>query len=222
MRMGERAIGRAAFLGVVGAGVAGLFVGRDVVGALGRLVPDGVASIVPSSGWRIYTIGSSMPDVDPAAYRLRIDGLVERPVTYGLDDLRGMGLVEQVSDFHCVTGWSVSDVHWRGLRFGELLDEAKPLPGAAWLRFVSAEVPYDDILTMEQAMLPDVMLALDMDGGPLPRQHGSPARVVMPQMYGYKSVKWVDRIEVRRDFTPGFWEQRGYDSDAWVGDSNGY
>ncbi len=214
-------LGRAAFLGVVGAGVAGLFVGRDVVGAVGRLVPDRVASIVPSSGWRIYTIGSSMPEIDPAAYRLRIEGLVERPVAYTLDDLRGMGVVEQVSDFHCVTGWSVTDVHWRGLRFQRLLEEAGPLPGAAWLRFVSAEVPYDDILSLEQAFLPDAMLALDMDGAPLPRPHGAPARVVMPRMYGYKSVKWVDRIEVRRDFRPGYWEQRGYDSDAWVDGSNG-
>jgi DMSO/TMAO reductase YedYZ molybdopterin-dependent catalytic subunit len=217
----ERLIGRAAFLGIVGAGVAGLFVGRDVAGALGRLVPDHVASIVPSNGWRIYTIGSSMPSIDPDTYRLRIDGLVERPVTYTLADLRALGVVEQVSDFHCVTGWSVYDVHWRGVRFQRLLAEAKPLPGAAWLRFVSNEVPYDDILTMEQAFLPDVMLALDMDGEPLTRPHGSPARVVMPQMYGYKSVKWVERIEVRRDFVPGFWEQRGYDSDAWIGDSNG-
>lgn len=219
--MGERTVGRAAFLGIVGAGVAGLFVGRDVVGAVGRLVPDRVVSLVPSSGWRIYTIGPSMPTLDPEAYRLRIDGLVERPVTYTLDDLRAMGLEEQVSDFHCVTGWSVADVHWRGVRFERLLRDAGPLPGAAWLRFVSAEVPYDDILTMEQALLPDVMLALDMDGTPLSRPHGSPARVVMPRMYGYKSVKWVDRIEVRRDFRPGYWEQRGYDSDAWVDDSNG-
>jgi DMSO/TMAO reductase YedYZ molybdopterin-dependent catalytic subunit len=218
----ERLIGRAAFLGLVGAGVAGLFVGRDVTGALGRLVPDQVASIVPTSGWRIYTIGSSIPTIDPETYRLRIDGLVERPVTYTLSDLRALGLSEQISDFHCVTGWSVHDVHWRGVRFQRLLEEAKPLPGAAWLRFVSAEVPYDDILTMEQAFLPDVMLALDMDGAALKRRHGAPARVVMPQMYGYKSVKWVDRIEVRRDFIPGFWEQRGYDSDAWVGNSNGY
>ncbi len=219
--MGERTIGRAAFLGIVGAGLAGLFVGRDAVGALGRLVPDRVASIVPSSGWRIYSIGSSLPDIDPAAFRLRIDGLVERPVTYSLDDLRDLGLVEQVSDFHCVTGWSVYDVNWRGLRLQRLLEEARPLEGAAWLRFVSDEVPYDDILTLDQAFLPDVMLALDMDGVPLRREHGAPARIVMPQMYGYKSVKWVTRIEVRREFTPGYWEQRGYDSDAWVGDSNG-
>ena len=70
-------------------------------------------------------------------------------------------------------------------------------------------------------MLADVMLALDMDGKPLSRPHGAPARVVMPQMYGYKSVKWVTRIEVRTDVLPGYWEQHGYDADAWLGRSNG-
>jgi DMSO/TMAO reductase YedYZ molybdopterin-dependent catalytic subunit len=217
----DRAIGRAAFLGLLGAGVAGLFYGRDVTGLLGRIVPDGVSSLVPSSGWRIYTVASEMPDLDPATYRLRIDGLVERPVTYTLDDLRSLPRAEQVSDFHCVTGWSVSDVRWAGVRFEHLLAEARPLPGAFWYRFVSAEIPYDDILSFEQVFLPDVMLAYEMDGKPLTRPHGAPVRVVMPRMYGYKYVKWVDRIEVRRAFRPGFWEQRGYDSDAWVGGSNG-
>jgi DMSO/TMAO reductase YedYZ molybdopterin-dependent catalytic subunit len=65
------------------------------------------------------------------------------------------------------------------------------------------------------------MLAVDMDGKPLSAAHGAPVRVVMPQMYGYKSVKWVNRIEVRRDLVPGFWETNGYDSDAWIGRSNG-
>ena len=65
------------------------------------------------------------------------------------------------------------------------------------------------------------MLAWEMDGGPLSQPHGGPARVVMPRMYGYKSVKWVTHIEVRTDVVPGYWEQNGYDADAWVGRSNG-
>jgi DMSO/TMAO reductase YedYZ molybdopterin-dependent catalytic subunit len=90
------------------------------------------------------------------------------------------------------------------------------------LRFVSAEVPYDDSLTLEQALLPDVMLAYEMDGGPLRREHGAPVRLVIPDMYGYKSVKWLNQIEFRRDATYGYWEQNGYDVDAWLGRSNGY
>jgi len=87
---------------------------------------------------------------------------------------------------------------------------------------VSDEVPYDDTLSLPQALSHDALLALDMDGKPLSEPHGFPARVVMPRMYGYKNVKWVTRIEVQTDLLHvGYWEQRGYDEDAWVGSSNG-
>jgi len=221
--MDDRVIGRAAFLGIVGAGVAGLFVGRDAMGFVGRLVPDGVESIVPTSGWRIYTIGNSIPRIDPAAYRLTIGGAVERPVSYSLADLRSLPQATQVSDFHCVTGWSVNDVNWRGVRFEDLLAESGLRSDAKALRFVSAEVPYDDSLTLPQALSNDAMLALEMDGKPLSEAHGFPARVVMPRMYGYKNVKWVNQIEVQTNLDHiGYWELRGYDEDAWIGASNGY
>ena len=132
--MDDRTIGRAGFLGVVGLGVAGLFLARDATELLGRIVPDRVAALAPTSGWRIYTIGSSLPRIDPATYRLEITGAVERPVTYTLADLRGLPRARQVSDFHCVTGWSVQDVRWAGVRFRDLLAEARPLPSARALR----------------------------------------------------------------------------------------
>jgi DMSO/TMAO reductase YedYZ molybdopterin-dependent catalytic subunit len=220
--MDERTIGRAAFLGVVTAGIAGLFVGRDAMRVAGRLMPDSIEAAVPSSGWRIYTIGSAIPRIDPAAYRLSITGAVERPVTYDLDDLRALPRARQVSDFHCVTGWSVYDVHWSGIRFRDLLADAGLRPEAKALRFVSDEVPYDDTLSLPQAFAPDAMLALGLDGKPLSEPHGFPARVVMPRMYGYKNVKWVTRIEVQTHTEHvGYWEQRGYDEDAWVDASNG-
>ena len=219
----DRAIGRAAFLGLVGAGVAGLFIGRDATRVIGSVVPAQVRNIVPSSGWRIYTIAARMPSIRPEAYRLRIEGAVERPVTLTLSELRALPRARQVSDFHCVTGWSVDDVTWGGVRFKDVLAQAGLLPAAKALRFVSDEVPYDDTLTLKQALLPDVMLAFDMDGKPLRRPHGAPARVVMPRMYGYKSVKWVTRIEVLEDDSRlGYWEQWGYDKDAWVDGSNGF
>lgn len=221
MPIEDRLIGRAGFLGLLGVGLAGLAWGRDAARLAGRLTPDVVQDLGPSDGWRIYTIGNRIPAIDEASYRLRVDGLVERPLTLTLEDLRALPRAEQVSDFKCVTGWSVQDVRWRGVRFRDLLEAAGPKPEARWLRFISDEVPYTDTLSFDQALLPDVMLALDMDGMPLSRPHGAPARVVMPRMYGYKSVKWVTRIEVRRDFVRGYWENNGYDSDAWIGRSNG-
>jgi DMSO/TMAO reductase YedYZ molybdopterin-dependent catalytic subunit len=176
--------------------------------------------LLPSSGWRIYTVASTMPRFDPRTWRLSVEGLVERPVTLTYDELLQLPRAEQVSTFHCVTGWSVNNVHWAGVRFHELLARARPLPNATVLTFVSAEQPYVDTLTLAQARLPDAMLAYEMDGLPLRRAHGAPARVVIPEMYGYKNVKWVERIVVGDRAEPGYWEQRGYDVDAWVGRSN--
>ena len=83
------------------------------------------------------------------------------------------------------------------------------------------EVPYDDSLTAEQALLPDVCSRSTWTASRCRSRTARPLRLVMPQMYGYKSVKWVTRIEVRTDVLPGYWEQRGYDTDAWLGRSNG-
>jgi DMSO/TMAO reductase YedYZ molybdopterin-dependent catalytic subunit len=220
--MNDRLIGRAGFLGVVGAGVAGLFYGRDAQSFLGRVLPQQVDAIVPSGGWRIYTIGARMPNLKPVSYRLGVGGLVDRPQSFTLARLRSFERAEQVSDFHCVTGWTVSDVRWAGFRISELLDAVGPKRNVHAVRFVSAEQPYEDLLTLEQALLPDVMLAYEMDGKPLSRPHGAPLRLVIPDMYGYKNVKWLTHIELVERPRAGYWEQHGYDVNAWVGRSNGH
>ena len=218
-------IGRRAFLGVVGVGLSSLAWGgaaADLVAQSTRLLPEGVRGIVPfGKGWRIYAVNPPHPRFDPATWRLEIDGLVERPQTLTYAQLLALPRAEQVSDFHCVTGWSVDDVRWTGVRFADLLAAARPRREATALRFVSAERPYEDTLTLEQAHVPDAMLAYAMDGAPLERRHGAPARVVMPRMYGYKGVKWVRRIVVADRVEDGYWEQRGYDRNAWIGGSNG-
>jgi DMSO/TMAO reductase YedYZ molybdopterin-dependent catalytic subunit len=219
-----RLYGRRAFLGATAVGLSSLLWGRaawqSVSSATQPFVEALPAGLIPS-GWRIYTVAASMPRFDPVTWRLQIDGLVERPQSIDYQQLRSLPAAEQVSTFHCVTGWTVSNVHWRGVRFADLLAAAGLRPDARVLTFTSAEQPYVDTLTLEQAKLPDVMLAYEMDGKPLAREHGAPVRVVIPEMYGYKGVKWVSRITVSVDAQPGYWEQRGYDTDAWVGRSNG-
>ena len=225
--VGVRRLGRAGFLAVVGGGIATLFYGNAISKITSKVTnpisdATGLTGIIPSSGWRIYTVADSMPTFDPAIWRLEIAGLVRRPLSLTYAQLRALPRAEQVSTFHCVTGWVVDDVRWAGVRFRDLLAVAKPLPSAGAMRFVSAELPYDDFLDLRQAGLPDVMLAYEMDGKPLSQEHGAPIRVVIPEMYGYKNVKWVHRIEFTPTVRAGYWEQRGYDTDAWVGRSNGY
>jgi len=163
-----------------------------------------------------------MPTFDPRTWRLRVDGLVERPLELTYQQLLTLPRAQQTSDFHCVTGWSVAGVRWTGVRFRDLLAAARPLPTARALTFVSAERPYVDSLTLDQLQAPDAMIAYGLDGQPLSRDHGAPLRVVMPRMYGYKGVKWLERIVVGAAPALGYWEQRGYDKDAWLGHSNGY
>jgi sulfoxide reductase catalytic subunit YedY len=225
--LGARRLGRAGFLGLVGAGVATLFYGKQissVTSAVTKPFADatGLSHIVPSSGWRIYTVADTMPVFDRATWRLKLDGLVGRPLELSYDQLLALPKVEQVSTFHCVTGWIVDGVRWGGVRFHDLLASAGHLPSAHAAHFISAEIPYDDYLTLDDLALPDVMLAYEMDGKPLPQEHGAPVRVVIPDMYGYKNVKWVERITLVPREGAGYWEQRGYDVDAWVGRSNGY
>jgi DMSO/TMAO reductase YedYZ molybdopterin-dependent catalytic subunit len=181
-----------------------------------------VGNLFPVGGWRIYTISGSMPDFDPHSYRLEIGGLVRRPRSFTYHDLLALPRVHQVSTFHCVTGWTVRDVRWSGVRLGDLLAAVEPFPTAKAVRFDSLEVPYNDSLTIQQASLRDVILALELDGEPLSRPHGAPARVVIPEMYGYKGVKWLSRIELVAHQPTGYWEGLGYDQDAWVGRSNGH
>jgi len=220
-----RTYGRRAFLLLTAGGLSSLawapFANR-VFSPFTSAFSQLVGSLTPVGGWRIYTISGSMPIFDERTWRLRIDGLVRRPRSLTYADLRALPRAQQVSTFHCVTGWTVKDVHWAGVRFRDLLALVEPLPEAKSIRFVSMEEPYDDVLTLEQALLPDVMLALDLDRKPLSRPHGSPARVVIPEMYGYKGVKWVTRMQVLDHEPTGYWESHGYDRDAWVGRSNGY
>jgi DMSO/TMAO reductase YedYZ molybdopterin-dependent catalytic subunit len=218
-----RAYGRRTFLGVTAVGLSSLLWGEPVWRSLSGLRQPILNALPPAlvpTGWRIYTVASSMPRFDPMTWRLRIDGLVGQPLSLSYADLLRLPRAEQVTTFHCVTGWSVNDVHWAGVRFRDLLAAAAPPAGASVLTFTSAERPYVDTLTLDQVQLPNVMLAYEMDGKPLKREHGAPVRVVIPEMYGYKNVKWVEQITLGRVAEPGYWEQRGYSSDAWVG-SNG-
>jgi len=220
-----RRYGRRLFLVTLAGGISSLYWGKaawDHVTGVVSPVASAIAPILPTGGWRIYTISGQMPVFDPATWRLKIGGLVEQPVSLTYDDLRALPHAEQVSTFHCVTGWTVNNVHWGGVRISDVLAAAKPHSTAHALEFVSMEVPYTDYLTVHQASLRDVMLAYEMNGKPLPREHGAPVRLIIPEMYGYKNVKWLDGINLVSRERPGYWEQLGYDQNAWVGRSNGY
>jgi DMSO/TMAO reductase YedYZ molybdopterin-dependent catalytic subunit len=167
-------------------------------------------------GWRYNTVEKPVPPFDPAAYRLVIDGLVERPLSLSYEELRALPAVRQVSDFHCVEGWGVDGVLWDGVRLQTIFDMVRPTQTAEFVTFHSLGGIYRDSLTLHQAGLPDALVAYDMDGAPLSPDHGLPLRVVMPRMFGYKGAKWLTRIEFRDGRDIGYWEERGWRLDAWI------
>jgi DMSO/TMAO reductase YedYZ molybdopterin-dependent catalytic subunit len=124
-------------------------------------------------------------------------------------------------DFQCVTGWRVHDVKWTGVKVRDVLARAGVQPGARALRLTSFDGEYTESLTLSQARRDDVLVAYGFEGKDLTRIHGGPVRLYVAPMYGYKSLKWLDTIEVTDKVVPGYWEDRGYDVDAWVGRSNG-
>ncbi len=218
-----RRYGRGLFLVTVAGGLSSLAWGKSVWGSVSKVAgpAESLIPLVPH-GWRIYTISGSMPTFDEATWRLEVGGMVGQKTSLTYEHLRSLPRVNQISTFHCVTGWTVKNVHWGGVRLKDVFDLVQPHPAAHGVQFVSAEVPYVDYLTMQQAQLHDVMLAYEMDGKPLPREHGAPVRLIIPDMYGYKNVKWLNGINLVPAAEDGYWENLGYDRDAWVGHSNGY
>jgi DMSO/TMAO reductase YedYZ molybdopterin-dependent catalytic subunit len=217
-------VGRAALLGTFVAGVAGIAAAPAISRLISRAVPaapGGIADVLPGigGGWRIQY---PLPRFDPNTFELHITGLVEKPQTLRWSEVAALPGAQQTSDFHCVTGWSVDNVRWEGIRPQTIIDLVRPKPGAKFVTLQSLETPYVDQVSLDQFREPDAMLARHQDGKPLTRSHGAPLRLVLPSMYGYKNVKWVRALRFDSAPAPGYWEQRGYDVDAWVGKSNGF
>ncbi|MFF9124685.1 molybdopterin-dependent oxidoreductase [Streptomyces sp. NPDC014889] len=224
-----RPVGRRVFLATLGLGALGVATAptlqRGVEGLLGAVSgkdPTGLTGLLPNAGgFRYYSVAASVPHKDAANYRLTVDGLVDHPATYTLDDLRALPRTRMVRDVQCVTGWRVPGTPFEGVRLSRLLDAAGVRAGARAVRFTCFDGTYTESLTLAQARRPDVLVALRMQGKDLPHAHGGPVRLYVAPMYFYKSAKWLSGITVTDRVEPGYWENLGYDVDAWVGRSNG-
>ncbi|MCL6601769.1 MAG: molybdopterin-dependent oxidoreductase [Paenibacillus sp.] len=165
--------------------------------------------------FRVYTV-TDIPSFNNANWSFTIDGLVDKKFSWNWEEFVQLQREVQVSDFHCVTGWSVYKNTWEGIPLTKLLDMAGVQSNAATVKLYSGDNVYTDSLTMEQARMEDIIVAVMHDGMPISNQLGGPVRLVVPQMYAYKSVKWLNRIELIEGEHIGYWEQRGYDIDAWL------
>ena len=188
-----------------------LLTGRRDLGRVNRL-PPGQKEV---KNWPVLDLGVQ-PDIRPQDWRLDIGGLVENPVHWTLVDFMAQPQEDYISDIHCVTQWSRYDNRWQGVSARHIFDLVRPLPGARHVLFRSYD-GYTTNVRREVFEEPNVLLAHSWEGKPIPRDHGGPVRVVIPDWYFWKSPKWVSRIEFAAEDQPGFWEVRGYhnEGDPW-------
>jgi len=221
--LGKRVpVGRRVFIAMAGLTAIGIALGAKIQHAIGDAFGSGLGGILPGGNhFRIYSITGTLPVIAPEQYRLEVSGLVDRPTTFSLRELKAMPSVSLVRDFHCVTGWVVPTVHWEGVRLSHLLDTVGVAPKAVALTFESYDGADTESLTLEQAHLSDVIVAYEMLGGPVTTEHGGPVRLYVAQMFGYKSLKWLSAIRVVDQVQPGFWEMNGYPVNGWIDGSTG-
>jgi DMSO/TMAO reductase YedYZ molybdopterin-dependent catalytic subunit len=178
-----------------------------------------VQPITPNDLFYCVTKNVVDPRVNVHLWHLEVNGLVQNPATYRFQDLKGFPMVEQETTLMCISNGLdaglMSNAVWKGMTLRDLIDPASPLSDAARVRLHGVD-NYTDTIPLEKALDPTTLIALEMNGGPLPHRHGYPARVVVPGYFGEKHVKWLTRIELTTGEAKGFYETQGWGPDFIV------
>lgn len=179
----------------------------------GRLTP------VLTSVADFYHVSKNLvdPEVDPSGWKLTIGGKVEKELTYTLEQLTALATTRKITTLGCISnqlnGDLVGTAEWQAVPLAQLLAEAQVQPGVIDLKFHAAD-DYQDSIPLARGMDPDTMVVVGMNGAPLTSDHGAPARMIVPGIYGMKNVKWLDRIEAVDEDFQGFWQTRGWSDTA--------
>ena len=192
------------------------FVSRGFSGR--RRAPEDLAGRLPpgqyvESGFPVLTAGPT-PRVDTADWTFRVDGMVGQERAWTWEEFGQLPFEDVPCDIHCVTKWSKLGTTFRGVPVEVLLDAAEPL-GAYVVQYSYGG--YTTNLPVEDLMDGKAWVVTEHEGEPLPREHGGPARMLVPHLYFWKSAKWVAGLRVMDHDEPGFWEERGYHEygDPW-------
>jgi DMSO/TMAO reductase YedYZ molybdopterin-dependent catalytic subunit len=190
-------------------------------GFVGRKREEGDRRLPPGQ----YDTGKSWPvlnaevtpELDTATWTFRIEGLVESPTTWTWDEIHALAPSTYAGAIHCVTTWSKFGMNFTGVSVDTLLDIARPRPDASHVLAFS-HTGYTTNLPLADVTGGKAWVAWEVDGAPLPTQHGGPARLLVPQLYFWKSAKWIAGLRVLDHDEPGFWERNGYHNrgDPWL------
>jgi len=180
--------------------------------------PDGRSRVPPGQRviQRLKPMGGQPGDPAPSNFKLRVHGEVDHPFELDFAELVASDSTILEADVHCVTGWSVLGAQWRGVRIKALAERAGLKRSARYVVFEAAH-GYTANVRLRNAIADDALVTWELDGKPLRRPNGSPVRAMVPDLYFWKSAKWLTGIKfVSRD-EPGYWEVRGYSNraDPW-------
>ncbi len=180
-----------------------------------RLAPELPASAqTPESAFPAYFIADDMPEA-PANWTLTIGGMVSKPVSLSIEQLKQMPRTDMRVQHHCVEGWSAV-ASWHGVRVSEIAKMAGVDPRARYVEFRSFDDDYFSSWDWDSAMHPQTLLAYGMNGHPLTPQHGAPIRLYSAVKLGYKMVKYLTAVNFILKPTGGYWENQGYEWFAGV------
>jgi len=164
--------------------------------------------------WREITVDPQDLEEILKSWRLRVDGMVQEPMTLTFDDILKLTRRDQVTDLHCGEGWSVFDIPWNGAHFSDIFKLVKPRTEASYVVFHTVGDIYDESIPFDVALEPKTILAYGVDCSTLPFRHGFPLRLVLPRKWGYKSAKYIYRIELSDEPLFGYWTRFGFPYDA--------
>lgn len=175
-----------------------------------KLAPEFPPSAIEPDALIINTFGFT-PKIDPATFRLTVDGEVNNPFSLNMADIQQMPLTSMTIRHVCVEGWAAI-VQWGGVRLRELIHLAQPKANVRYVYFKSADGYYES-WDLASAAHPQTLMAYQKNGGPLSVGNGAPIRLASPIKLGYKQSKWVTRITLVSDLLPirGYWEDKGYE-----------
>lgn len=158
------------------------------------------------------------PTLDPAAWTLSLHGLVNDELTLSPDQFAALPRTKVHADFHCVTRWSRLDNLWEGVSTRHLVELAGGVkPECTHVLAHGFDGSWTTNLPLAEFLSEDALVALTHDGLPLTLEHGAPARLIVPQLYAWKSAKWLRALEFLAADRAGFWERNGYHrhGDPW-------
>jgi DMSO/TMAO reductase YedYZ molybdopterin-dependent catalytic subunit len=182
------------------------------------LAPFVASELTPND--KFYRIDTDIivPSIDANSWRLNIRGLIkDGPLLFNYDELKAMPSTSEYATLECISdkidGDLISTAYWKGVSLKSILDKAQVLPEAIYIVFRCSD-GYDVGIPLDRGLMDGTILAYEMNGVPLPAEHGFPVRAIVPGLYGMMNAKWITDIELVDRVYEGFWQRRGWANNA--------